>query len=119
MLFNGVRCYENGEHRPSITGVWDNNSLTINEFTNKIDCNVYFVNSSSFVLREAITLDNGGVTAIRNRTTNIATAPDFSRSAVSQRLFNTIPVNGGAISNHDGKHTISINYYCTFHNSKY
>ena len=41
--FSHIRCYENEEHRPSITGVWENNSLTINGFTSNIDCNVYFV----------------------------------------------------------------------------
>ena len=112
-FFDRVRCYVNGEFQESITGEWIDNNLTIKGFKGKTDCNVYFIRGirpSSFILSEAITLDNGGLTAIRNRTTNPATAPDFNRAAVSQRLFNTIPIAGGAISNHDGKHNTSINY---------
>jgi len=108
--FLRVRCYVNGEFQESITGEWIDNQLTIKGFKGKTDCNVYFSSASSDVLREAITLDNGGLTAIRNRTTNPATAPDFSKQAISQRLFDTIPVGGGAITNHDGKHTTSITY---------
>ena len=40
--FSYVECFVNGSLDESVTGVWENNSLTINGFKSKTDCNVYF-----------------------------------------------------------------------------
>jgi len=107
--FSHVRCYVDGEFKENITGVWENEALTINGLTHKTDCNVYFVfdciRGNITNLRECIIAQNGGESAIVARGT-----PDYSKSAVSQRIFDLIPTAGGTVSDHDGKHNISINY---------
>jgi len=88
--FDRVRCYENGVWNQNITGVWESNSLTINNFTKNTDCNVYFI--SSILLRDKILEAHGGITTIAAKG-----RPNFNTVSTT-----TSGANGGMFAEPDG-----------------